>query len=244
MEENIPFIKPVNRVKLHEEIKQILFQGIINRELRPGDKLPTERSLAENLNVNRSTVREALGNLKELELIEIRQGDGAYVRDFHQSGNLGLIWELLQNNTSNDENLLATLLEIRRIIVPEMATHAALHRSEEDLMDLESLIEGSQDMPMPEKDIRIHQTIAKAANNLIYLIMLNFFNTLMRKYGHLYFDDEKNIRRSSIFHKDIYQAIKEKNPEESRRIMREVLIYAEDRVLESLNQRKRRGEDE
>ena len=68
------FARPIIRTKLYEEIENVLLASIIRGEITVGEKLPTERLLAKNLNVNRSTIREALSKLESLDLVEIRHG--------------------------------------------------------------------------------------------------------------------------------------------------------------------------
>ncbi len=75
------FAQPIMRSRLHEEIVTIIQKQIMNGTILPGDKLPPEREMAETFHVNRTTVREALRKLENLELLEIRHGDGVYARN-------------------------------------------------------------------------------------------------------------------------------------------------------------------
>jgi len=74
------FAGPLTRSRLHEEIVTVIQKQIMSGRIAAGDKLPTERELAENFQVNRATVREALRKLENLDLVEIRHGDGLYVK--------------------------------------------------------------------------------------------------------------------------------------------------------------------
>ena len=94
---------------------------------------------------------------------------------------------------------------------------------------------------MLERDIKVHQIIARATHNLVCIIGLNYFNQIFHDYGYLYFDDERNVERSRVFHQEIYEAIKAKKPREARRIMHDVLIYAEDAVKASLDNVSTKG---
>lgn len=199
--------------------------------IAPGEKLPTEREMAETFDVNRATVREALRKLENLDLVEIRHGDGLYVKNYLESGNFDLIKAALNTNGSGET--VINILEARRYIVPQIAYIAAEKRKPEDLDELKAVVFGSN-LDMLEKDIRVHQLIARSTHNLLCTIGLNFFNQIFRDYGHLYFDDLRNADRSNIFHHDIYEAIKNQKPEDARRIMREVLIYAEEAVKREL----------
>ncbi|MGA3281798.1 MAG: FadR/GntR family transcriptional regulator [Smithella sp.] len=226
------FAQPIIRSRLHEEIVTIIQKQIMNGAIPPGSKLPPEREMAQTLNVNRATVREALSKLENLDLIEIRHGDGLYAKNYLESGNLDLIKVAL--DMDEHKEIMSNLLEARRYIVPQVAYVAAQRRTATDLKELKEVI-SQKDLSMLERDIKVHQIIARATHNLVCTIGLNYFNQIFHDYGYLYFDDERNVERSRVFHREIYEAIKAKKPREARRIMHDVLIYAEDAVKASLD---------
>jgi GntR family transcriptional repressor for pyruvate dehydrogenase complex len=199
--------------------------------ISPGSKLPPEREMAENFGVNRATVREALRKLENLDLIEIRHGDGVYAKNYLESGNFDLIKAAL--NMDEGGEVIFNILEARGYIVPQMAYMAAQRRTTADLNELKEIVL-NEDITMLERDIKVHQIIAKSTHNLLCTIVLNFFNQIFRDYGYLYFDDKRNVERSREFHKEIYNAIKNKKPEDARRIMRDVLVYAEEAIKAKL----------
>ena len=225
------FAQPLTRSRLSEEIVTIIQKQIMSGAITPGSKLPTERELAESFKVNRATVREALRKLENLELIDIRHGDGVYAKNFLESGNFDII-KAAFNMDGRNETIL-NVLEVRRITVPEMACLAAKRRTDADLAALEQVI-FQQNLIMPEQDIKVHEIIARATGNLIYTIMLNFFNQFNRQYSYLYFNNKHNLERSGKFHRDIFEAISRRKPDEARRIMLDVLLYAEGAIKESL----------
>ena len=227
--------RPITRSRLHEEIVKIIQKQIMEGEMAPGDKLPTERELAETFDVNRATVREALRKLENLDLVEIRHGDGLYVKNYLESGNFDLIKAAINMNGRHE--VFDNILEARRYVVPQMAYLAAQNRTKTDLEEFGQIVV-RDDLSMLEKDIRVHQMIARATHNIVCTISLNFFNQIFREYGHLYFDDEHNVERSRIFHREIYEAIKNKKPEHARRIMKDVLLYAEDAVKTSMKEKR------
>lgn len=227
--------RPLARSRLHEEIVTIIQKQIMSGKIVPGSKLPTERELAENFNVNRATVREALRKLENLDLVEIRHGDGLYAKDYLDSGNLDLIKAAF--NANGSEDILLNILEARRYIVPQIAYVAAQRRTDTDIAELKRLV-FETDLSMLERDIKVHQMIARATHNLLCTIGLNFFNQIFRDYGFLYFDDERNVERSRRFHEEIYEAIKNQKPEDAYKIMRDVMIYAEEAVKANLERNK------
>lgn len=227
MSVNTAFAQPITRLRLHEEIVTIIQKQIMNGTILPGTKLPPEREMAETFNVNRTTLREALSKLENLELIEIRHGDGVYAKNFLESGNMDLIKAAV--SMDEDNVTLFSVLEARRFVVPGMAYLAAQRRTTTDLDELEGVI-FHQELTMLERDIKVHQMIARATHNMLCTIFLNFFNQLFREYGYLYFDDERNIEHTRTFHREIFDAIKNQQAEVARRIMGDVLLYAEQAV--------------
>jgi GntR family transcriptional repressor for pyruvate dehydrogenase complex len=235
MKNKVVLAHPINRSRLHEEIAAIIQKQIMNGAFSPGSKLPPERELAQTFQVNRATVREALRKLENLDLVEIRHGDGLYVKNYMESGNFDLIKAAL--NMDEGRGIISNIVEARSYVVPQMAYMAAQRRTTADLNELKQIVL-KEDITMLERDIKVHQIIARSTHNLLCTIVLNFFNQIFRDYGHLYFDEEHNVERSGQFHKEIYDAIKNKKPEEARRIMHDVLIFAEDAVKANLDKKR------
>ncbi len=225
-------LDPVVKSRLYEGIVRQIMHKIITGEFKPGEKLPAEREIAGSLAVNRSTLREALKKLEVLGLVDIRHGDGIYVQNYLESGNLELFREIIYHDEVLSQEILDNVLVIRRTLVPEMAAIAAGLRTGQHVRDLRAVIESEDDDSMLESDLRVHHVIARASGNMLYIFILNFFNQLFRDFGHIYFDFPANRKRSAKFHRDIADAIEAGNPDKARRIMREVLMYTEERIHE------------
>jgi len=215
----------INKKNLSDEIGDQIINKILSGVLLPGEKLPPERDMSLQMNVNRHTLREALRKLETLGLISIRQGDGIYVRDFRESGNLELLKHILYLRKDITSDILKNILEIRRFISPEMAYRAAINRTEEEAEHLKSLL--NQELPVEEKDLAIHQSIARGSGNILYIFILNFFNDVFRDFGVLYFSFKENQAASEKFHKNIIKAINDKNPDTAKKIMNDIILYAE-----------------
>lgn len=224
-------LKPLSKTRLYEEIVEQLKGRIIRREIAPGEKLPTERSLAETLQVNRSTVREALKKLETLDLVEIRHGDGVYVKDYLESGSLELVHELLFRNGRLEIPVFRNLLDLRRLLVPEMARCAARNRSEVDVAALGAIVFHSGDKSVSVRDKRLHHVIARASGNVLFVLMLNAFTREMDQYYNLYFRDDRHAAESEAFHRNIYEAIDDRDANRAKQVMLDALIVAEDNML-------------
>ncbi len=230
MTEAAPLLKPLNKTKLHEEIVDQLKSRIIRRDISPGEKIPTERTLAEILQVNRSTVREALRKLESLDLVEIRHGDGVYVKDYLESGSLELVHEMLFKDGVLDPVVFQNLLDLRRLLVPEMAWYAAQNRTEADLQGLENIVFRS-DETIGERDKRLHHIIARASGNVLFVLLLNAFTRQAGQYYDLYFKDDQHAAESKVFHKAVYEAIRDKDADRARQVMTDALNAAEKNML-------------
>jgi fatty acid metabolism transcriptional regulator FadR len=229
------FARPLTRSKLSGEIENILLKGIIEGRLKSGDKLPAERDLAHELDVNRSTVRAALGKLESLDLVEIRHGDGVYVKDYLRSRSMELTRAMIRLDEQRRDKIISNALAFRTIIGPEMARLAARNRTDDHLLALHEVIWKDRGLSVLEQDIQVHHIIALASDNMLYLVLLNYFNKFVEEYGFLYFDDQKNRERSSKFHEDIFRAISSRDEKKAKKVMADVLKYAEDVVAQRLS---------
>lgn len=108
--------------------------GIIDGDFRAGDRLPPERELAERLQVNRSSVREALKKLEQLRLVEIRQGSGVRVRAL-EDASFDVVWDLIARPAGLDDRWLEGLLEFREALFPGIVRLAMSRASPSELRE-------------------------------------------------------------------------------------------------------------
>lgn len=94
-----------------------LRRWIVRGEVRPGERLPPERTLATRLGVNRTTLRSALTRLATARLVRVRQGSGYVVQDFSKVAGLELVGELANDSDGSQARLAADLLRVRRAVL-------------------------------------------------------------------------------------------------------------------------------
>ena len=123
--------------KIYEEVAEAILHMIQTGQLKPGDKLDSVQQLAENFQVGRAAIREALTALRAMGIIEMRQGEGTYVREF---GPAMLSFPISAAVLMNKEDV-AHLLEVRKLLEVGAAGLAALKRTEEDLRAMQSTLE-------------------------------------------------------------------------------------------------------
>src|SRR3954452_12800427 len=131
--------RPVGKPRVAEEIVQQLRGLILRGEYAVGDKLPPERKLAEELGVNRASLREAIKSLEHMGLVKTRQGDGTRVLDFMQTAGLELVSHLIPGDGSLHLDILNDVLEFRRWSGRETARLAADKATADDIKRLEGI---------------------------------------------------------------------------------------------------------
>ncbi len=226
----------ISRTNLNQQVASKILSRILSGTLAPGDKLPPERELSEQFHINRNTLREALRQIENLGLLNVRQGDGIYVKDYRGCGNLELIKHMLYSDLPSRQKTIESILEIRGILIPEIAAKAALMISKEELREIKETI-GDKSKSTLEKDLQIHHIIAKCSDNVFYIFILNFFNQIFRDLGAVYFQSEKNRKVSETFHRDILDAFTEADPEKAEEVMSRVLDYAEEQMIKQMGEK-------
>lgn len=221
--------KSINRPSVVEEIFEAFKQKLIIGELLPGDKLPSETQLIEQLGVGRTALREAMKMLSALGVVDVRQGDGSYIVDEPFSASLNpLVFALLLEVGMNQDLLeLRTLLEVGYCqLAAEKATPEDISRIENAAEKFEKLINS------PEKDIEL---LTKADLEFHYKIMDATKNPLVirisRTVEEIFFSSIRNTiskiegqQWGVEGHRNILEAIKNNNPS---RIKETVIISLE-----------------
>src|SRR5438477_10302340 len=117
---------PVPRLSVPDHVFAQLREAILLGRYQPGERLPPQRALAADMQVNMASVREALKRLEQLRLVEVRHGDATRVLDWRRSGGL----EVLVPGARMDEELMRDLFEARRLLLVETARLAAQRRTD------------------------------------------------------------------------------------------------------------------
>ncbi len=117
---------PVLRTSVPDLVFDQLRDAILSGRYGPGERLPTQRVLAAELDVNLASVRQAIARLEQLRLVEVRHGDAMRVLDWRSAGGL----EALAALGATDLDVMGPLFEARRLLLVEAARLAAERRSD------------------------------------------------------------------------------------------------------------------
>ncbi len=164
---------PIPRVSVPDQVFARLREAILSGRYRPGERLPPQRALAADLEVNMASVREALGRLEQLRLVETRHGDATRVLDWRRSGGL----EALVLHGGVDGSVLRDLFEARRLLLVEAARLAAGRRSREQAASLFELADAvarpGDDGAALLADWAFMAALVEAAGNLVFQLIMN-----------------------------------------------------------------------
>src|SRR5208337_705359 len=111
-------------------------ERLILKKLKPGDKLPSERELAEMLQVSRSSIRDAIRSLELMGLVEPRQGAGTIVREVSAERLINPFANALKRR----RELVSELLDFRKMLEPPLAARAATHVSPDEVSEMEEIL--------------------------------------------------------------------------------------------------------
>jgi GntR family transcriptional regulator, transcriptional repressor for pyruvate dehydrogenase complex len=154
-----------------------LVEDVLSGRYAPGEKLPTQRALAAELDVNMAPVREAVKRLEQLGLLEVRQGDAMRVTDWRASGGLDVIAHVLFAAGGLDRGTLDHLMEARRLMLAESARLAAQRRDDAQAQRLEMLAHRIADAADAEAaqalDFAFFAELVEAAGNVVLVLILN-----------------------------------------------------------------------
>ncbi|MEH7222779.1 FadR/GntR family transcriptional regulator [Bacillus sp. JJ1566] len=217
--------KKIKPKKIYEEVADTLQEAIRSGELTPGTKLESVQQLAESFQVGRSAIREALTALKAMGLIEMRQGEGTYVKEF-QAENLA--FPLASAMLMNQQDVMH-LLEVRKIIETGAAATAAKKHNPENILKMETALNGMKVALGNEEigetsDLQFHLAISEATQNPMLTNLLLHVSDLMQETMKetrriTLFSKEKTTERLYNEHLAIYEAIVSGNEEAARSTM-------------------------
>lgn len=201
------------------EIARRLLRYLLSGAFEPGHRLPSERTLASELAVGRSVIREALKSLVLLGIVEVRQGDGTFLRSAESDLLPNVIeWGLLLGTRSTRD-----LIEIRRYMEVLTAGLAAERRDERALekmwSELDAMYAASNPTAFVAADIGFHLAIAAAAGNGVLLQIMTSVRTLLRVWITKNVENLDDTKSIADEHKPVVEAIQAGDPAQARSAM-------------------------
>ncbi len=191
-------------------------RDLINyKNLEPGDKLPSERKLAEKFEVSRSNLREAIQKLEFYGILKSKPQSGTFIANIGQIAMNGMIADILRLKGPDFKSLVETriLLELKTVRL------AATRRTKKDLIQIEAAMEAYSDKVLKgeeavQEDLLFHLAIAEASgNDTMHTIMLIITPAIITNFERYHVCDKNMAFMAIQEHRDIFEAIKSQDPQ-------------------------------
>jgi len=205
--------KEIAPVRLYESVIEQIMDLIKNKKLKPGDKLPPERELAEKLSISRNSLREAFRVLESRGLIKSKPGGGRFIREIREN---------VHNNTENiilslEKSSILELLEAREMFEVEIVELATQRATPEEIELIEKALnkmnqkEELKDDKKMESDTEFHLAIAGASHNFVFVNIMKLHLDLLKETREKTWQIPGRREKQYQEHQAIFQAIKEHN---------------------------------
>jgi GntR family transcriptional regulator, transcriptional repressor for pyruvate dehydrogenase complex len=227
--------RAVRKGRRYEEIADQIQQLILKGVLKPGDRLPPERELAVKLGVGRSSLRDAIRTLEVMGILEPRQGHGTVVREPSAEA----LVVPLTNVLMRKREMIAELLDVRRMIEPALAARAAKNATPEEIAHLEDILKRQQERvrrgePAIEEDDEFHYAIARAARNGVVIKVLDVLMDLLRESRARSLQVPGRKNKSYAGHRRVLRAIQRRDGAAAESAVRKHLQEIEQIVMRQL----------
>ena len=225
----------VRKVKVYEGVARQIERLISEGSHKPGDKLPSERELAEMFRVSRSSLRDGIRKLELLGLVEARHGEGTIVRDLLADSLVSPIASMLVRK----RQLVAELLDVRKMLEPPLAGRAATNASADDIVHLADILRRQGEKVRRgelaiEEDSEFHYNIARAARNSVIMKVLDVLMGLLRKTRERSLQVGGRLQRSFAGHRRILRAIERRDAAAAEAAMRRHLEQIEEIIRKKM----------
>ena len=215
-----------------------LSEEILSGRSEAGEKLPNQRTLAAELGVTMTALREALKRLEQLGLVEVRHGDAMRVSDWRASGGLDVIAHVLFAAGGLDRSMLADVMEARRLMLSESARLAAERRDAAQAARLEELAERLADATdtaaAQALDWAFFQELVEAARNVVLMLVMNSIRGIYLQRGELFQAVVADAGRLAPLYADAAEAIARRRPADARHAIAELTERQRRALMESL----------
>jgi GntR family transcriptional repressor for pyruvate dehydrogenase complex len=215
---------PVATEQVITHVRSLIEKGV----LRPGNRLASERELAQRMGVSRTSVRAGLRSLQAMGVVQTRQGAGTFIT----AGPPTLVSEPLRLIASLHGLSLGGLFEVRRVLEAGTASLAAERATSEQIATISDEVTGMYSalhdpQLFLDYDLRFHRAVSSAANNPMLGAIIEAVAALFFEERRATIERAHNLKESADMHRKIYQAIRARDREAARAAMDEHVRLAQ-----------------
>jgi len=223
-------LEKIETAQIKNQVYEKCKAMIVNSVWAPGDKLPSEGQLCEQLGVSRVSVRSALQSLEAQGFIEIRRGEGSFVKHSSLSDQLDLLLPIF----ALGEKDVLDVLKYRSITEPSLMYYVVENATEEDIRKLEEILEKMTKTTgnmrkHAQLDEQFHFLLTEIVGNgvisKVYKVLFEIFNSAWNEVCGILGPDA-----GIIYHSRIIEAVRARDKEEAERVMREHVLSTYERI--------------
>lgn len=194
------------------------------RGYESGERLPSERALAERFGVGRNALREALSTLSALRVIESRPNSGIYLRRMSTDSSFETIVLLTEMGSEPSMKEVKETLEVRWALEIRGVQLACERRTEADLDGLASIIDATRAVlsnkgNISAQDTAFHMALARCTHNEVLVRLLNSFYRISESRRFALFADSERGAVSAAQHASLYEAVKKRDVNKATALM-------------------------
>lgn len=228
---------PIKSSKLSDEVYKQIVSLISSGKLNPGDKIPSERDLAADLRISRQSIREALNRAEVMGLIEVRQGEGSFILSSVKKSLKPPLTLIIEKEAER----IFDFLEIRKLVEGWCAEKAAAEATAEELENMAGILDEmkkvvSKDKQWEELDLNLHLSFAKATHNVIAVHIMEALKSNFKPFFRFTKSMPSSEKMDILWqhHYEIFKAIKQRDPETSKKKVIEHLDYIREKLKEDM----------
>lgn len=227
----IPDLAPAPREETSLVVARNLLNFLLTSDLRRGDRLPSERVLAEAAGVSRPVIREALKALGFLGLLDVRPGDGTFLADTQSA----LLPKVIQWSMLLGEKPTHDVIQARTYIEVAVARVAATQRTDEDIEELRGHLEtmlgaGKDRAAFRDGDVAFHLALATASDNVVFTDLLNSMRALLDDWSSRTLEASEDLEPYYHEHFAVFEAVEAQDPDAASDAMASHMAKALDRL--------------
>lgn len=227
-------LKAIKKIRIYEGVVEQLYQLIEEGKLKAGDRLPSERELAETFRVSRSSVREAIRMLEREGFVVSRPGSGTFIAAVEVEALIQPLASLL----SRGKDALLDLFEMRRLVEPSIAALAAERATPADIARLEEILTAQEQQmndgaSAVESDAAFHFAIGQATHNSALQRLVASIVDILKPAREKSLQTPGRAHQSLASHREILVAIERHDPEFARQAMHRHIEAVQQNVLVS-----------
>jgi len=212
----------IQRTSIPEAVTDSILNMIATGELQPGASLPPQRQLAAEMGIGMSSLREGLRSLTAAGILEVRPGKGTFVTD-----DLSVVAaKQLELGFRLEGHVSQELLEVRQVLELDAVAFAAQRATEQEIDEIEDLLTGMQKavqyqnwQELERIDLDFHLSIVDVSHNgILSRLVRSLYDLFQQMVMDTPFSEE-----NFALHQDLYQALKDRDPDRARAAMGGIL---------------------